>query len=296
MPLPCRSNDLTIGKVVAVLHRDETFTIRAVERPYDLHRPRPVTTLTIEYRDWPGNRFSLWLPETVYEGDRIVWCNFSKGDNTQHWEVEGDTLTWRVEPGRFKLVSRLTPDAGNQALWISHIFHNTSDVPLHELSTQSCFHLVEAPQFISVFGERIWAQLDGEWRTTDRVDRQASPDPRRVRFCRHGLRPARIVKPNLIFPSAELMDEATHPLIAAEAFGGQGAVGLGQRDFKFLFNNNDPILRCIHSEPQPIATLEPGEEAVQEGLIVFDPGNHQTLLKHWEGLANERWGWPENGP
>lgn len=274
-----------------VLHRDGVFTIRAVDRPYDLHRPRPVTTLAIEHRDWPGNWFSLWLPETVYEGERNVWSNFTGGERTQRWTTETNgTLIWRMLIGRFELTSTLTPDAENNALWISHEFRNTSSEPLRLLSTQSCFHLVDAPQFISAFGERIWAKLDGEWMTTDRVDRLASPDPRRVSFCRHGLRPARVVKPFQDFPSAELLEEAHHPLIIAEAFGGKGAVGIGQRDYHHLFNNNDPILRCIHSEPKPIAALEPGARAVQEGLIVFDRGDHAALVKRWERLARKRWG------
>jgi hypothetical protein len=274
-----------------VIHRDEVFTIRAVDRPYDLHRPRPVTTLTIEYRDWPGNWFCLWLPETVYEEGKVVWSNFTGSERTQRWTTETDgNLIWRMPIVRFELTSTLTPDAENNAIWISHEFHNTTSEPLRMLSTQSCFHMVDAPQFISAFGERIWAKLDGEWMSTDRVGRPASPDPRRVRFCRHGLRPERVVTPSPDFPSAEVLEEAHHPLIIAEAFGGKGAVGIGQRNYHHLFNNNDPILRCIHSEPKPIATLEPGARAVQEGLIVFDRGNHLALLKQWEHLAHKRWG------
>ena len=283
-----------LGTVVAVLHTGQAFTIRAVDRPYDLHRPVPVTTLTIEHRDWPGNRFSLWLPETVYEAGQIVWCNFSGGDVRQRWEVEeGGALVCRTPVEGLELVSSLLPDEGGNALWISHTFRNTSDRLRSLLSTQSCFHLVDAPQFISVFGERIWAKLDGEWTSTDRVGRQASPDPRRVSFCRHRLRPERVVVPNLSFPSAELLEEAYHPVIVAEAFDGRGAVGIGQRDFRLLFNNNDPILRCIHSEPKPITTLEPSATAVQEGLIVFDRGDHEALVMHWERLAHDRWGWTE---
>ncbi len=273
-----------------VLHRDGVFTIRSVDRAYDLHRTRPVTTLTIEHRDWPGNWFCLWLPETVYEDGTNVWSNFTGGERTQRWTTElKGRLTSRMRIGRFELVSTLTPDAENNALWLSHTFHNTSGAPLRELTTQSCFHMVDAPQFISAFGERIWAKLDGEWRTTDQVGRLASPDPRRVKFCRQGLRPARVVIPSSIFPSAELLEEAHHPLIIAEAFGGKGAVGIGQRDYQHLFNNNDPILRCIHSEPKPIASLEPGAQAAQEGLIVFDRGDHAALVKQWERLARKRW-------
>ncbi len=139
-------------------------------------------------------------------------------------------LAWRLRTERFELTSTLTPDAENHALWIAHAFRNTSSEPLRKLSTQSCFHLVDAPQFISAFGERLWAKLDGKWMSTDQADRQASPDPRRVGFVRYGLRPDRVVVPSKNFPSAELLEEAYHPLIVTEAFGGQGAVGIGRRD------------------------------------------------------------------
>lgn len=274
-----------------VLHEDEVFKIRAVNRPYDIHRLLPVTTLMIEHRDWPGNWFCLWLPETVYAEDKIVWSNFTGNERTQQW-VAGPkgALTWRLRTDRFELTSSLTPDAENHALWISHEFRNTSSEPLRLLSTQTCFHMVDAPQFISAYGERLWAKLDGKWVSTDQVGRQASPDPRRVGFVRVGLRPARVVVPSKNFPSADLLEEAHHPLIITEAFGGAGAVGIGQRDFKRLFNNNDSILRCIHSEPKPVASLDPGARAVQEGLIAFDRGDHVALVKQWERLARQRWG------
>ena len=277
-----------------VLFRNEVFTIRAVDRLYDLHRTRPVTTLAIEHRDWPGNWFGLWLPETVYEEDKIVWSNFTKTERTQRWTIAANgILSWQRLTERFELTTTLTPEAANNALWITHTFRNISGAPLRMLTTQTCFHMVDAPQFISTYGERIWAKLDGKWMTTDRVDRQASPDPRRVAFVRHGLRPARVVKP-LAFPSAEMLEEADHALIIAEAFGGQGAVGIGQRDFRHIVNNNDSILRCIHSEPKPIATLEPGAETVQEGLIIFDRGDHVALLKRWERLVSQRWREPKS--
>ncbi len=278
-----------------VLFRDEVFTIRAVDRVYDLHRTRPVTTLAIEHRDWPGNWFGLWLPETLYEEDKIVWSNFTKTERTQRWTTEANrSLSWRRQTERFELTTRLTPDATNNALWITHTFRNTSNAPLRKLTTQTCFHMVDAPQFISTYGQRIWAKLDGEWISTDRVDRQVSPDPRRVIFVRRGIRPVPEIVKHLDFLSAELLNVADHPLIIAEAFGGQGAVGIGQRDFRHIVNNNDSILRCIHSEPKPIATLEPGAETVQEGLIIFDRGDHVALLKRWERLVSQRWREPKS--
>ncbi|MCC6442552.1 MAG: hypothetical protein IT210_03730 [Armatimonadetes bacterium] len=282
----------TIGSEPTLLYRDSVFTIRAVDRPYEAHRPRPVTTLTIQHRDFPGNRFSLWLPETVYEGQRLAWYNWnSEGDITQKWSLNADgAMAWRIALERFELTATLTPDPQNNCLWITRAFHNTSSETLRGLDTQTCFHLVDAPQFISIFGERIWAKLDGRWRTTDLEDRQESPDPRRAIFVRHGSRPERAIIKYTDFPSAQLREEADHPLIIVEGFSRAGSVGIGQRNFKHLFNNNDPILRCIHSESRTIAELAPGGRAVQEGVILWDRGDRRSLLKRWERITKSCWG------
>jgi hypothetical protein len=73
------------------------------------------------------------------------------------------------------------------ALWFRTSFHDTGSTTLHALSTQTCFHLVNAPQFISLQGSRIWVNLDGQWTTTDKTERDQSRDPRHVTLLKQGL-------------------------------------------------------------------------------------------------------------
>ena len=148
---------------------------------------------------------------------------------------------------------------------------------------------MNAPQFISIHGERIWACLDGEWTTTDTVPRDMSPDPRRVYFLKEGLRKERTVVPILDFPSAIMPQAASHPLIIAENFRGDSSVGIACRTFDRLFNNNDSILRCIHSMPAPVPKLESGETATQDGVILFCRGNHSDLLRHFDRVVSQAW-------
>jgi hypothetical protein len=265
------------------------FRIGFEDRAYDLHRPRGCTVLTIEVDCWPGNEFGLWLPETLYVGDEIVWCNW-KGDAHQSWERKGDALRWSRSLASFRIVSTLSPDADNSCIWYMHSFENTSDRVLSDVNSQTCFHLVNAPQFISIRGERIWACLDGQWRTTDSVPRAESPDPRRVSFLREGVRTERTVIPVTSFPSAIMPEQASHPLMVAEMFGGAGSAGIACKDCRKLFNNNDSILRCLHSEPFPIQSLAPGERWDQEGVLVFCEGNHEAILSHFEAIVPARWG------
>jgi hypothetical protein len=264
------------------------FNINVQNRPYDLHRPHGCTVLVIELAQWPGNEFGLWLPETVYCDHKIAWCNWS-GDVFQKWEGDAETLSWFKQLDGFSITSTLQVDPQNTCLWYQHSFQNTGEKVLSELNTQTCFHLVNAPEFISIRGERLWACLDHQWMTTDQVPREQSPDPRRVSFLKTGLRTERTIIPNMDFPSATMAEQACHPLMIAERIGLPGSVAIACRNFRMVFNNNDPILRCIHSEPLAIGSLAIKESASQEGVILFSKGNHQMILEEFERLVAPRW-------
>jgi len=149
--------------------------------------------------------------------------------------------------------------------------------------------MVNAPQFISIKGERIWANLDKQWTATNTVPREESPDPRRVWFLKNSIRTERSIIPSPGFPSAIMPQQATHSLIMAENFQGSACVGIANRNFRILFNNNDCILRCLHSEGFPIQSLSPGESKTQEGVLLFFDGNHKGLIKHFSKLCSEKW-------
>ena len=266
------------------------FTIVIEDRPYDHHRPKGCTVLIIKNTDWPGNEFGLWLPETIYINDEIRWCNWSGEDIHQDWSKESNgNLLWKYSTDIFEITSILIPDEHNSCLWYRHTFKNNSNAVLRKLNTQTCFHLVNAPQFISYKGERIWANLDGSWTTTDNVPRHESPDPRRVVFLKNGVRSERTVVPITTFPSAIMPESAHHSLFIAENFQSTASVGIASRNFYKLFNNNDSILRCIHSEPFPITNLKPGESTNQDAVIIFHNGNYLSLLKHYEKKINNNW-------
>ena len=75
-----------------------------------------------------------------------------------------------------------------------------------------------------------------------------------------------------------------------EGFRGIGTVGVAARNFNHIFNNNDPILRCLHSEGQPIATVNPGETAKQKAVLIFSKGNHEAVLDHFEKNLKQKLG------
>ncbi|MBN1674584.1 MAG: hypothetical protein JXR37_26290 [Kiritimatiellae bacterium] len=268
-----------------------TFKIRAENRAYDCRRPRGCTALCIEVAEWPGNEFGLWLPELVVLRGKRLWTNHQATDVFQDWERVADgRLEWKKPFEAFELTSDLIPDEARSCIRYRHTFTNRSEEALSDLNASACFHLANAPQFISIRGERIWACLDGEWTTTDRVPRSESPDPRRVRFLNKGIRSERTVVPEGGgFPMAVMPEAAHHPLIVAESFSGAASVGIATPDLHSLFNNNEPILRCLHSISFPVRTLEPGRTASLEGVLVFCNGNHLDAVRQYEEIAAAYW-------
>jgi len=125
--------------------------------------------------------------------------------------------------------------------------------------------------------------------TSDKVERDKSPDPRRVSFLKEGLRTERTVVPSKGFPSAIMPEAAYHPLFIAENFAGNACVGIASRNFEKLFNNNDSILRCLHSESSAIRQLEPSETAHQDSVLIFYDGDHRETLEHYTTRIAPNW-------
>lgn len=271
--------------------RPDLFRIRALDRKYDydLHRPKGCTLLAIEVARWPGNEFGLWLPETIFLSEKDVWGNWMDNWHQEFEQDAGGRWTTQRVCDQFTVTSTLTPDPAKACLWCRHTFRNTGNTTLHELNTETCLQLANAPQFISLLGSRIWADLDGHWMTTDKVERDQSPDPRRVAFLKQGLRAERTVVPHMGFLYAVMPEAACHPLLIAENFEGNGSVGIASRDFRKLFNNNDTVLRCLHSDPMAIKQLEPYETAHQDLVIIFYQGGHRAMLDYYTTHIAPNW-------
>ena len=265
------------------------ISVEPVFRPYDLHRPDGCTSLVIRRDGWEGNEIGLWLPELISIDGRDRWNNWSGARSEQRWVTgDGGWLHWQVELEGMRFASHLRLDPHHDCLWFRHTLTNPSPTGHRTLETGTCLHMADAPQFISVRGERLWACLDGAWTSTDTVPRDRSLDPRRVKFLRRGARSERSIVHVERFPHSIMPQAAHHPLIVAEAFDQTASVGIAASEVDHLFNNNDSILRCIHSEP-PAVSAAPGESAVQEGLILFAEGAYRRVVAQHDRIAPARW-------
>ena len=68
----------------------QKFNISVYDRMYDGHRPKGCTTIAIEYADWPGNEFGLWLPEGISVNGKTIhrgklWGNGFGGSRVQEF-------------------------------------------------------------------------------------------------------------------------------------------------------------------------------------------------------------------
>jgi len=255
--------------------------VRAENRAYDLHRPDGCTVLAITRSGWPGNEFGLWLPEVA-----ASWNNWEGEQRFQKWQSPSPgKMEWSCGLAEADVFCGIEVDGDRDCLWYSIEITDTSEVTLRNTPTQTCFHLVNAPEFISIRGERYWACLDGAWRTTDTVPRHESLDPRRVTFLRRGARSERTILHRYELPNSILAETACHPLFIAESFDGRKSVGIACGNMYEIANNNDYILRCLHSEPPPIPEILPSETGRVEGVILFCAGDHEALLRQYQQVV-----------
>jgi hypothetical protein len=258
--------------------------VMAQDRIYE-HTPKGCTALLIQKLDWPGNEFGLWLPEN---SSAVPWANWLGDESLQKWDIQnGLRGQWNYSGQFADITSSFSVDMENDCLWYEHSITNTSDKILSVVNARTCFHLVHAPEFISIYGERYWACLDDEWRTTDTIPREKSIDPRRVGFAKKGSRPERKIEHRTHFPSSVMEEEACHPLIIAESFDRKKSVGIACENMGNLSNNNDSILRCLHSEPTDVNQLKTKKTARFKGVIIFVNGNHEAMLEKYNDLVSK---------
>ena len=90
-------------------------------------------------------------------------------------------------------------------------------------------------------------------------------------------------------PSRREFLRSTGRVVGASVLLRTAIVAIACRNFIKLCNNNEPLLRCLHSIPSPIEKLLPGQSAHQEGVLLFFDGGHEELRAHFEKLTSPRW-------
>ncbi len=129
-------------------------------------RPGPCTSIAIRVRGWGGNEFRLWFPEGVTPlGLTPLWKN---RDGLQQFQRDREgNLYWELETNRGQ--ARFSFQPREQDIHMEAVVRNTSVAP-YDVSTGVCFQMWNAPDFYSYDCSRIFACLDGEWKSLRETD------------------------------------------------------------------------------------------------------------------------------
>lgn len=243
-------------------------------------RKNPTTQIAIRVREWPGNVFLLWLPESVcrLRVDRgtgllaqdSMWDNYTAGIAHQDFvRTEGGGLLWRYERHpNVAIEAELAPQGNSLTLEVR--VTNRSGRDLAEVSAQNCFHLSAAPDFSCGDFSRIYIRSGGEWRALSSLE----PTSDFPMYYRRGFfvggRPDRW---GGRFSRCNQPAEADHPLIVCVVRDGRRAVGTASEDYQCVFHNSRyEYLRCIHSQQAPVRVLGPGMRAAFRQKVYFVEG------------------------
>jgi hypothetical protein len=240
-------------------------------------RKNPTTQLAIRIREWRGNVFLLWLPESVarlqqdHKSGKLVrdslWDNYTPDVAHQDFEpTPGGGLLWGYDGhADLSVEAELTPHG--RTLLLEVRMTNRSGKEMTEVSAQNCFHLSAAPEFSCGDFSRIYIRSEGEWRSLSSL----SPTTDFPMFYRPGfLASGRPDRWGGLFSHSNQTSEADHPLIVCVARDGHRAVGTAAEDYQCVFHNaHYAYLRCIHSQQAPERLLGAGETVVFRQKIYF---------------------------
>lgn len=268
------------GKRVKTVQQDvDPGSIRFSFKVYDAVTIRgddnPTTQVAVTLDRWPGNTFTVWLPEAV-------------GDLWQQWDAEvahqdfatteKDGLIW-IYKGHSAGFIRTELVPGRNSLLFETQVTNRSLENLERVYAQNCIHFSKAPDFICDDFSRIYIRSKGEWHSLASLD----PTSSFPRYYREGF-PSR----GRIDPTAHYFENITqdarvdHPLMVLVSGDGARSVGIASEDYEFLFHNQMEYLRCIHSESGSPPPLPPGETATFRQKVYFVEGGLEDCVAAFE--------------
>jgi len=236
-------------------------------------RENPTTQVQIERTDWPGNRFLLWLPESV--GD--LWNQWTPDIAHQDFKQTSEGgLVWRFDrQPEMSIEASLIPK-GDEAILLEVCITNRGDADLEHATCQNCFHLSQSPDFVCDDCSRIVLRTDGQWRSIGELNPTSQlPMYYRPRFREED----RVDSWRGHYQKDDQSARADHPMMMCVSRDGQRVVATASENYQCVFHNTGrPYLLCIHSQQTPVERLAPGEAAwFRQWLFFVDGGVDETV-------------------
>ena len=241
-----------------------TFTLRD-ERTI---REVDTTQIHITYAPWTGNTFCLWFPEVVDP----LWAHWDPQVGRQEFErTPQDGLKWTFGPAPTPTIkAELTPRPHSIVLETT-VLNNTSE-EVHDINAQNCLHFPDAPDFACDDFSRLFVRVEGQWRSLASL-KPTNPVPV---YYRKG------------YPQQERRGymaqfgqktEVDHPLIILLSKDNTRCIATASENYACVFHNQGlEYLRCLHSHPDFVKVLKPGESALLRQTIYFVDGGIPECL------------------
>jgi hypothetical protein len=238
-------------------------------------RKNPTTQVGITIDRWTGDTFVLWLPEAV--GD--LWQQWDADVAHQDFTVtKSGGLLWTYEgnPAGF-IRTELIPQ--RNSLLLETQVTNLSNQELVKLYAQNCIHFSKAPEFICDDFSRIYLRIKKKWYSLASL----KPTTTFPRYYREGYPERGRIDP-LEHNFGDIRQDSTvdYPLMVLVSKDGTRTVGIASEDFEFLFHNQMPYLRCIHSESGSPPPVPPGKTAIFRQKVYFVEGGLMDCVAVFE--------------
>jgi hypothetical protein len=238
-------------------------------------RKAPTTQIAISVAEWPGNTFLLWLPENVSD----IWTQWTVDDPTQRFErTEKAGLRWVYDGNPHALLtSEIVPL--QKDLYCEVRVTSRSREALKEVFAQNCLHFPKAPDFQCLDFTRVFLRHEGEWRSVASLaPTMGLPMYYRPGFLASGRRDTW----GGYFAFCNQKPEADHPLMVCVSKDGARCIGTASENYQCVFHNQGHHFGCIHSHPEAVPSVAPGETVVFRQKFYFVEGGLRDCVARFE--------------
>jgi len=250
--------------------------------------------LGIELRGFPGEFFTLWLPENVWRdlpgreelsgpqsGPAAYRANAVFGmDSSKEWQ---ETSWGRTEEGgvfrtvQFAdgFVSAAATPVRNEVLLEVTVTNTTSQTWL-DCWAEVCLRLAPSRSFADTLRERTLGRIGGRWTLLGSTP-PARPDPAQNMY---------VATPAIAFVERCLRDwwcaefpvKLDHPLVAVQNRDDSAVLGVLFDPCAGYCNCLKPDMACIHSDPL-LGEIEPGATKTALGKLVYVEGSVRDFVE-----------------
>ena len=246
---------------------------------------RKTVTTQVEMRrnGWDNDTISLWLPEGVHSNfGASLWNNGDAIQSKQSFDTVANGVAWSYGDERCRI--NCTALSVGNVVDVTCSVLNKTNTTMPNVYVQNCLHFPKATHFSGKAGEHVFFRKQRKWVTMKSTQNWFDRSFRLVdttKFCfrqetLQGGRYPVIQKRRNVDP-----ERSDHPMIIMESKDRKRVVAFVGRDWDFVFQNTNPRLGCIHSQPLPVS-LKPSQRVDFKQRIYFFNGDRNDLLREHE--------------